>query len=244
MTGRYDCPECGATRHLFTAPEYGPNGYTYTCQDCGHRWTKPHGWFLRADTCDYGNHPIDAGEPIVWVGHSSHSVIGASYQRRVACVPCFYDRVTRMLDLEAVRAFKYEPEVPYEPDRDNAHSEAARLRWRGIDWSYRWRRTHGVHVCGNCGRQVVAVNDYWSGSCDDFCWRRNYDKDRQLGEPEPRRCVMCPAVFTPTRRDAVYCSPACKQMAYRMRKTGMVLPNGSRGPELLEANGNAPSLLD
>jgi hypothetical protein len=194
---------------------------------------------VRPGDCQYGNHPIAAGEPIVWVGHHGMGFAGSTYQRRVACVPCFYDRVTRSLDLDAA----WKAECPDRRD-PNAYHEAAQLRWRGIDWSHRWWRAHRVHVCRGCDRQVVAVDDYWHGYCSDGCWRRGYDKDRQLGEPEPRQCVMCPAVFTPARRDGRYCSPACKQAAYRMRKTGMVLPNGSRDAESLEANGNGPSLLD
>jgi hypothetical protein len=36
--------------------------------------------------------------------------------------------------------------------------------------------------------------------------------------PEPEPCARCGESFTPPRSDARYCSPACRQAAYRERK--------------------------
>jgi endogenous inhibitor of DNA gyrase (YacG/DUF329 family) len=35
---------------------------------------------------------------------------------------------------------------------------------------------------------------------------------------EERRCTVCGASIEDKRRDAIYCSAACKQVAYRRRK--------------------------
>jgi predicted nucleic acid-binding Zn ribbon protein len=41
-----------------------------------------------------------------------------------------------------------------------------------------------------------------------------------LLEPDPHRaCASCGKLFLPTRRDAVTCSPACRQREYRKRVT-------------------------
>lgn len=41
-------------------------------------------------------------------------------------------------------------------------------------------------------------------------WKRKY-------VCEPTRCIVCGFEFTPITRKAMYCSDACKQMAYRKR---------------------------
>lgn len=45
---------------------------------------------------------------------------------------------------------------------------------------------------------------------------------RQAGRsrPAPRECAACGSTFTPSRADARYCSPACRQRAYRARRSG------------------------
>jgi len=75
--------------------------------------------------------------------------------------------------------------------------------------------------CAVCARRVAY--DYWwkyqdritficSSACND-AWRNL----RRRVTHEPCTCAVCSATFTPTRRDARYCSDACRQRAYRAR---------------------------
>ena len=47
-----------------------------------------------------------------------------------------------------------------------------------------------------------------------FLWRHIVRRQ----EPNPRDCDQCGDPFTPIRADARYCSPACRQKAYRAPK--------------------------
>jgi hypothetical protein len=53
--------------------------------------------------------------------------------------------------------------------------------------------------------------------------KRKIERAREILDllnPEPRRaCASCGKLFLPTRRDAVTCSPACRQREYRKRVT-------------------------
>jgi hypothetical protein len=89
--------------------------------------------------------------------------------------------------------------------------------------------------CATCGRTVASDKESaeprrfvrrWRRFSEDgepltrtFCCehcRRRFHKTKR--EHEPRRCDVCPRTFTPTRSDSRYCSPACRQKAYRRRK--------------------------
>jgi hypothetical protein len=81
-----------------------------------------------------------------------------------------------------------------------------------------------VHAwdCAGCGRQVVfgmSPNQYRKRVyCSDECrrtWRRN-PKNR---EPYTNTCEVCGREFEAKRSDAKTCSPACRQKAYRQRRT-------------------------
>lgn len=74
-----------------------------------------------------------------------------------------------------------------------------------------------AHACPRCGREFVGAlaRVYCSTSCGKAtrAARRDRTRDRQA-----RSCETCGEVFTPPRDDARYCSPACRQQAYRRRK--------------------------
>ncbi len=65
--------------------------------------------------------------------------------------------------------------------------------------------------------------------CSEQCRRRVFRTERKAaqlaarGEDE-RQCVGCSAEFKGRRRDARYCSVACRQRAYRLRLTGPCPP--------------------
>jgi hypothetical protein len=89
---------------------------------------------------------------------------------------------------------------------------------------YPWyhERPH-VTICRRCGRRRHR-NRGWGTSrayCCDACAHaadlKRRRSRRRTWHPK-QTCATCGAAFTPTRSDARYCSPACRQRAYRQRK--------------------------
>jgi hypothetical protein len=81
------------------------------------------------------------------------------------------------------------------------------------------------YACTSCGRPVVRTTDSVWRVLDVCCSRRCYAAARTRQARERRRraradrvCDTCGETFTPSRSDAVYCSNACRQRAYRGRK--------------------------
>ena len=78
--------------------------------------------------------------------------------------------------------------------------------------------------CEACGRFITIVYYDWLAHKHIFCcercvyrWynRQRSDRSRQARE---RICPVCEQSFVGSRRDAVTCSPACRQKFYRLRK--------------------------
>jgi hypothetical protein len=78
--------------------------------------------------------------------------------------------------------------------------------------------------CAGCGRLVVnqGAGDHRKHTfCSVRCaWtaRNERLKDDRLEGRQGKTCPVCGEVFDGTRRDAVTCSPACRQKAYRQRR--------------------------
>jgi hypothetical protein len=66
-------------------------------------------------------------------------------------------------------------------------------------------------VCMDCGEHSV---DIWRRRCP----RCYYRYMRAVRRHKQHQCVHCRATFTTTRRDARYCSSACRLKAYRERR--------------------------
>jgi hypothetical protein len=86
-----------------------------------------------------------------------------------------------------------------------------------------WARTHRPrtdyeHYCLRCRR--VFYGSVHRRYCSDECGEleRRMRRTPNQPKPEPRPCVGCGEGFVPSRSDAVYCSNACRQRAYRQRK--------------------------
>ncbi len=86
--------------------------------------------------------------------------------------------------------------------------------------------TKRIRACENCTRPTFVTSiytKYCSGKCS-----RQYNNAR-LAESRKfsramlngvgKECQQCGDKFTPPRSDAKFCSPACKQLAYRERKS-------------------------
>lgn len=91
--------------------------------------------------------------------------------------------------------------------------------WEGD--GVRGKRTRGEyqHWCDRCGRPFMGA--LARRYCSDECGQRTRAERRdRTRDRESRRCVVCGDPFTPPRADGRYCSPACRQKAYRRRKAG------------------------
>ena len=86
--------------------------------------------------------------------------------------------------------------------------------------------------CEGCGRPVSYREDRHRRlhvSCGErSCLRSIRAAGARSQRRQPRVCI-CGIEFKPTRGDARYCSPACKQRAYRQRVTAPTPP--PRRPE-------------
>lgn len=75
---------------------------------------------------------------------------------------------------------------------------------------------------GGCGRMVAWLRYYdpphWY--CSEGCW-----PVAEVERDERRLCAVCDDYFSARRADARYCSNACRQDAYRKRRTGFLRDN-------------------
>jgi hypothetical protein len=83
------------------------------------------------------------------------------------------------------------------------------------------RRRHIEATCGGCGQRILTVAKLRKGqrwpvrACSERCAQRMRRKPAASKRwPIERKCP-CGGLFMPKRSDAIYCSPACKQRAYR-----------------------------
>ena len=68
-------------------------------------------------------------------------------------------------------------------------------------------------TCKGCG-QRMRLSELWPARvCSNRCAQRDRRKRRRMAART--RCGVCRTIFTPRRRDAKFCSVACKQRAYR-----------------------------
>jgi hypothetical protein len=75
--------------------------------------------------------------------------------------------------------------------------------------------------CRQCQRELGDA-PYWQGwRCYDCCLARDREraKQRRRQRRANRQCPRCAAIFTPSRSDGRYCSPRCRQAAFRARVT-------------------------
>lgn len=86
------------------------------------------------------------------------------------------------------------------------------------------RNFRAAEPCANCQRPV-RLERLLKGPpkhlvCGDECRQAVYCRAmlmRRRKTPMPATCEGCAARFTPPRSDAKWCSPACRQRAYRQR---------------------------
>jgi hypothetical protein len=81
-----------------------------------------------------------------------------------------------------------------------------------------WRDHFDLHTCSTCGIGVYLPRDARRkvAACSDRCRYRHYDAARTPVEKTVTNCSGCGGKMT-GRSDRRYCSPACRQRAYRQR---------------------------
>jgi hypothetical protein len=83
------------------------------------------------------------------------------------------------------------------------------------------RRRHIETTCGGCGQRIMTVAKLRKGqrwpvrACSDRCAQRMRRRPTARKRWLVERTCRCGELFMPKRSDAIYCSPACKQSAYR-----------------------------
>ena len=88
-----------------------------------------------------------------------------------------------------------------------------------------WRGFAPGKPCEHCGRTVHNKSTHRRRSrtfCGERCEEQAASTSARQKRAEartPRPCQCCGETFEPARADLVYCSPACRQQAYRRRVT-------------------------
>jgi hypothetical protein len=110
-----------------------------------------------------------------------------------------------------------------------------RYYYRSLCLKHAWAEAeHHLANCEVCGREFVQRTRWFGGSewsperegvaryCDDVC-RGVADSERTRSVRAESRngltCEVCGEVLDVARKDARYCSPACRQKAYRARRS-------------------------
>jgi hypothetical protein len=84
-----------------------------------------------------------------------------------------------------------------------------------------YRDARPCEFCGRSLRRQIAVRPLARLYCCERCrWRDGNRRAawRKGGAKLATRCRQCSETFTPRRTDARFCSPACRQRAYRSRR--------------------------
>jgi hypothetical protein len=128
------------------------------------------------------------------------------------------------MSLEAVQA---ELREPSSASVESEEHRERRARFEVTETSY---GRHPAYVpitrkCSGCGETVkrrVRTLQSWVDRPQFCSWECRWRYGRRIKRHKERTCVVCGASFTTTRRDAGYCSNACRQKAYRAAKPAAV----------------------
>jgi hypothetical protein len=71
-------------------------------------------------------------------------------------------------------------------------------------------------TCVECGQRMLMPPSCATKVCSSRCYQRNLRARHRAQAFET--CLACGSNFAPKRKDARYCSGACKQSAFRKRK--------------------------
>lgn len=93
----------------------------------------------------------------------------------------------------------------------------------GLAWVFSLGR-HPTYQCGGCRRSMVCYSrEPWAiHYCSDACRStaiNAHARERRAADREPLDCLVCHERVDAGRRDTRYCSSACRQKAYRARRS-------------------------
>jgi ribosomal protein S27AE len=101
------------------------------------------------------------------------------------------------------------------------------LRESRAEWVAGLSRSHH-EPCEQCGQPVGLSRGrrrrVW---CSELCARAWYNANRPKVRRDAKACPECGNAFEPTRSDALYCSRACQQGAYRRRVALSDIPHNA-----------------
>jgi hypothetical protein len=107
------------------------------------------------------------------------------------------------------------------------HCQACYRAWYSESpWRKKLTPREDGSKCPTCGRTVIAGRERRkrAGKRGLFCCARCrwacHNARRSGPAAREKTCAVCGVAFTAPRNDAVTCSPACRQKAYRQRQKG------------------------
>ncbi len=103
---------------------------------------------------------------------------------------------------------------------------------------YTRRRWRDCGDCATCGRRVHQAYHEWPGRARRYCQGECAELaalERARVDRAQRQCEGCAEPFIPRRGDSRYCTPACRQKAYRQR-TALRVPNEQRRAQFESRN--------
>jgi hypothetical protein len=98
--------------------------------------------------------------------------------------------------------------------------------FKEADWDVTSRQDRNPRKCEGCGALISNPSKgvFAYQVCSRRCYLRAYRKRRRkhggstiAWKAQTPRCRNCQRAFEPARKDARYCSNACRQRAYRQR---------------------------
>jgi hypothetical protein len=194
------CGDCGTdmptSQVVWRTVPYHDRVYTtcYACRCDGESHNKPHQTGGRCEKC----RPYGTWANVRWSCSDAHSPDPAPYCRM--CHP---------------KAWR-EPRPCQGCGRIVMNHISVRPGYRRsrISEAYRWE-----YEPGRYDREAGKIIDTSRVFCSDRCRRSTFAQERAQAraEREPIDCRACGERLDARRRDARFCSPACRQRAYRLR---------------------------
>lgn len=129
---------------------------------------------------------------------------------------------------EADTYFEY---TDYKGDLHTGHHESYCYDYFGN--AIKWRNGVSIAKCAHCGQEyyikVVGGRRIIKKYCSDRCANDAYIVRRRQRQHDARRkiCAVCGKVFDAKRKDAIYCSNACRQAHYRNVTNTRYADNGT-----------------
>ena len=110
-------------------------------------------------------------------------------------------------------------------DWEYQHQDILKDRYERKMAGHPYGKDDPVHkiICEGCGcvfyTRIHSKKYCYYKKCGNIGYRRQLKLRRLTEPPRVQLCKVCGKAFAPKRSDAVYCSNACRQRAYRQSVT-------------------------